>query len=143
MQHEERGPNPQFGSPGTEHRVQVLPHQVAEKCVGQDALELGADLDPHRSLAGIVDDEQAATARLSAHTELPHRGEGELLEGEAASIWSDDDADVDAGLALNPLEILVVLPLVTGRDEVDAVAQPSARTAERRPEHGEQHGVND
>ena len=141
MNHEEGRPESKLGPPGAEDRVQVLPHQVADERVGQDPLELGADLDPHGPGGGVVEHEQAAAAGLPAHAQLAHGGEGELLGREAARVGGEDDPNVDAGLVLYPLEILVVLPLVPGRDQVNPVVDPPRWGSERGPEHHEQQGV--
>jgi hypothetical protein len=133
VDHEERGPEPDLGSSGAEHGIQVLPHEVAEERVRQDRLEPGSRLEPHRPRRGVVKHEQAAAAGLLTHTELAHGGEGESLRGKAPGVGRENDVDVDAGFLPYPLQILVVVPLLRGRDQADPILQPPGRTAEPWP----------
>jgi hypothetical protein len=144
VNHVERRPDPKLSPSGPEGGIQVLSHEVAEERVRQDPLETRTDLQPHGLGSGVVEQEQAAAAGLPAYSELAHRGQGESLWGKAAGVGSEDDADVDAGLDLHPVQVLVVLPLVAGRDEADAIVHPPGPgpASEPRPGQGEQQDVN-
>ena len=134
MDHEQGCPEPDLGPSGAEHGIQVLPREVAEERVGQDSLDPRTGLESHGPRRGVVQHEQSATTGLLAHPELAHGGEGESLRRKAPGARNENEVDVDPGFLPHPLQILVVVSLLRGRDQADPVLHPPGRAPELRPE---------